>query len=76
MTVLGENPGEEILVNLSLADAGATSYAWYTGLSVVNSAVAAVEATGAERVTTIAASTVTIDGTADNKAVYALAMGW
>ena len=76
MTVLGENPGEEIIVNLSLADAGGGTYAWYTGLSIVNSAVAAVENAGAELVTSIAASTVTIGGTTNEKAVYAIAMGW
>lgn len=77
MTVLGENPGEEIIVNLNLADAGALGfYDWNTGLATVNTVAAAVETVGAELITSITNSTVRIGGTTDDKAVYAIAKGW
>lgn len=76
MTVLGETPGEEIILGMLVADAGGATYAWNTGLATVNTAVAAVTSGGAELVTSIASATVNLGGTTNLEAAYAIAMGW
>ncbi|MEA1998125.1 MAG: hypothetical protein U9N61_02195 [Euryarchaeota archaeon] len=75
MTVLGEDPGVEIVVSKYVSDAGDTTYAWNTGLP--NVIAASVEGeNGDEHIDSIAAPTVTVGGTTDDEKLYLIATGW
>ena len=75
MTVLGEDPGVEILVSVYVSDAGGVTYAWNTGLPKVIAATVGGE-NGDETIASVSGPTVTIGGTADDEKLYLMATGW
>lgn len=76
MTVLGEDPGVEIVVSKYVADAGATTYAWNTGLPNVIAANAIGASVGAEHIDSVSGPTVTVGGVVNSEPVYLIATGW